>query len=170
MLEVEDFTGLVTCTATTGMAPAGVFGRMLQVARNLIMPTEAYAAALGGGTGGLLGGLSDLGVVTVSAVGLTISKVPDGVTTAPLDEFTVVARAPSGSTVAGVDVTITVIGNNGSYDVIGDPTARTDFNGIAHFTNVRIDKAGGYTVQATSEYEDYGAQGAATLRMFHIKQ
>ena len=170
VLEVTDFTGLVTCSTTTGMAPTGVFGRVLQVARKLVMPSEAYAAALGGGTGGLLGGLSDLGVVTVSAVSLTISKVPDGVTTAPLAEFTVVARAPSGSTVAGVDVTINVIGNNGSYTVIGDPTARTDFNGIAHFTNVRIDKPGGYTVQATSQYEDYGAQGAATSRMFHIKQ
>lgn len=170
VLEVTDFTGLVTCSTTTGMAPTGVFGRVLQMARKLVMPTEAYAAALGGGTGGLLGGLSDLGVVTVSAVSLTISKVPDGVTTAPLAEFTVVARAPSGSTVAGVDVTINVIGNNGSYTVIGDATARTDFNGVAHFTNVRIDKPGGYTVQATSQYEDYGAQGAATSRMFHIKQ
>ena len=48
-----------------GSVRAGASGR-----RKLVMPTEAYAAALGGGTGGLLGGLSDLGVVTVSAVSL----------------------------------------------------------------------------------------------------
>ena len=171
VLEEVDFADLVTCTTTTGMAPTTVFGRVLQVARNVFLPGEAYAAAFGGGTGGLLGGLSDLGVVTVRSVSLTISRIADGVSTDPLPAFTVTATAPSGSTVAGVDVKLTVIGNSGSFHVTPDPTtARTDFNGIAHFTNVTIDKPGGYTIQATSSYDDYGSQGAATSKWFHVKQ
>jgi hypothetical protein len=173
VLEDVTFTDLITClpaAPVVGMAPTSIFGRILQVARNVFLPAEAYASQEGGGTGGLLGGLSDLGVVTVGSVSLTFSKIPDGVSTQPLSEFTVTAKTPSGSTVAGVDVIITVIGNNGSFKVTGDTTARTDFNGVAHFGTVQIDKPGGYTVQATSSYDDYGAQGAATSKMFHIKQ
>lgn len=171
-------TGL-QCSAASDAVALGAFGRVVDLARKLFMPEAAYAGQQGGGTGGLLGGLSDLGVVTSAAPALTFSNVADGRISDLMPVFTVTAKTANGSTFAGMTITLSVTGNAGSFNVYQtvdgvenpnpNPTAVTDINGVAHFDNVRIDKAGGYTLGATGSDGDYSGS-PTTTNLFHIKR
>ena len=168
---ITDFSTLgLVCPTTVGAAPTGLFGRLAHLVKSAVMPTPAYAAAFGGGTGGLLGGLSDFGVVDVATVNLAIDSVMDSRTTETIPSFRVVATAGQGSLLPGVQVTIAVAGNQGSWMLGGTKTVTTDTLGVAVFDNLNLDKAGGYLFSATSSYTGFQTATVKLSNMFWIKQ
>ena len=64
----------------------------------------------------------------------------------------VTARDPSGRTVTGFTGTVTLaLANNPSDGTLSGPTTVTAVNGVARFSNLRVDRAGtGYTLRASS--------------------
>lgn len=164
--------GLDCSSALTVATRSGVLDRLAQFAASVLLPEPAYAAASGGGTGGTVNGLSDFGVVDVSSVSLTMDRIKDAKTTTAIDTFRVVAKTGNGSLLPSVVVTIAVVGNSGSFNVTpAEPTATTDANGVATFTGINIDKAGGYTVTASATSAGItGTAANVTSNLFHIKQ
>jgi len=170
VLAVADFTtlGLQCPQTTSSAAPTGLFGHLARAVRSLVVPQPAWAARLGGGTGGLLGGLSDLGVVDPVAVGLAMGRVRDSRTTQAIPAFEVRATAAEGTEMAGIAVTIAVAGNSGSWNLTGTTTRLTGSDGIARFDDLRLDKPGGYIFKATSSTVGFPDTVVESL-MFHIK-
>jgi hypothetical protein len=134
-----------------------------------LAPQPAHAATmmfrLGGGGTGLVGGLSDIGPVTFTSV-VTFTQKPKNtsVSTQPQQftpTVTVTNFTAKGHPVANVLITLSVASNNGSFNISGN-TAYTNADGIATFPNLRIDKAGGYTMTASSEV------GGSTSVFFNI--
>lgn len=124
----------------------------------------ATAVVRGGGGTGLVGGLSEIGPVsftslvtfTVKPKNTSVSKNPQFVPTVTVQNLTA-----KGNPLKGVTITLSVVSNNGSFAISGN-TATTDANGIATFPNLKIDKAGGYTMTAVSEV------GGSTSIFFNI--
>ncbi|MGE5091840.1 MAG: hypothetical protein ACM3OH_06675 [Bacillota bacterium] len=174
ILTVQDILPLVTAgvldctTPLASAAPRGLLPRLAGLALSFVTPQAAYAAALGGGTGGTLNGLSDIGVLDAGQVNLTMSFISDATTTTALAPFTVTAKGNGGTVLPDVTIHLLVSGNSGSFTPIS-PTAVTDANGVATFTGVLLDKAGGYTLEATSDFTGY-TQSAVFSNLFHIKQ
>jgi hypothetical protein len=63
--------------------------------------------------------------------------------------------------IANVLITLSVVSNNGGFTISGN-TAYTNADGVATFPDLHIDKAGGYTMTATSEV------GGSTSVFFNI--
>lgn len=173
ILTVQDFTPLVTlgvldCTTQLASAPpSGLLPRLAAMALSFVTPQAAYAAALGGGTGGTLNGLSDIGVLDAGRVNLTMSFINDATVTTALGDITVIAKGNGGTVLPNVSVQLLISGNNGSYTPI--TTSRvTDVNGLATFSGIIIDKAGGYTLEASSSFTGYDPS-ASFSNLFHIK-
>jgi hypothetical protein len=154
-------------TSSTLNAGFGGFA-FLSKAASWLAPKPAYAAMFatrsGGGTG-LVSGLSEIGPVSFTSV-VSFTVPPQNTTrSASPQQFTptvtVLDTTSHGNPVKGVLITLTVVGNNGSYNISGD-TATTNQSGIATFPNLHIDKAGGYTVTATSEV---GGSASATFNI-----
>lgn len=170
LLATVDFVALnselgLTCPTLQGRVPNTLFGRMVQFARNAFLPQEAYAGQQGGGTGGLLGGLSDLGVIDVGNASFVMARVKDATTTTPVS-VTVTLKSQSGLAMPGESVSLAVAGNSGSFTPIS-PTAKTNEQGVITFS-VILDKAGGYTLGATV---DYGSGPVMVIsNLFHIKK
>ena len=122
-----------------------------------LAPQPAYAAAmampLGGGGAGLVSGLSEIGPVTYTSV-VSFTQAPQNTSLSANPQFvpvvTVLNVTSNGNPLKGAVITLTVVGNNGSYN-ISNNVATTDDAGVATFPTLRIDKAGGYTMTATSE-------------------
>jgi hypothetical protein len=122
-----------------------------------LAPQPANAATtmfkLGGGGTGLVAGLSDIGPVSFTSV-LTFTVKPKNTSVSKNPQFaptvTVTDSTAKGHPIANVLITLSVTSNNGSFNISGD-TATTNASGVATFPNLRIDKAGGYTMTATSE-------------------
>jgi hypothetical protein len=174
ILTVRDFTPLVSSgvlqcpTATASATPTGFLPRLAALVRTVFLPTPAYAAADGGGTGGTLNGLSDIGVIDAGQVNLTMSPISDATTTTPLGTITVTAKGNSGTGLPNVTITLLVSGNNGSYTRI-TTNAQTDAHGIVTFSGITLDKAGGYTLEATANFTGFADAGVFS-NLFHIKQ
>jgi len=122
-----------------------------------LAPATANAATMfvvksGGGTT-LVGGLSDIGPVSYTSV-VTFLQPPTNTSVSKNPSFTPSVQVKNvtanGNALVGVTITISVTNNNGSYTITGN-TAVTDANGIATFPLLYIDKAGGYTMTASSE-------------------
>ena len=162
-----------TTSAVLGNATRpGLFGRLVHFAASIVTPTPAYAAKSGGGTGGLLGGLSDIGVSDVGLARLAITFVQDSRTTKPVT-LSVTMKTAGGNPMPGETVVITVAGNSGSFTPI-DVSGVTDKDGKASFSFI-LDKPGGYTVSAASDYGNDATDGTAVpataiSNLFHIKQ
>ena len=138
-------------------SPMSSFALGLKRAASWFAPRPLYAAAMptfaGGGGAGLVDGLSEIGPVSFTSV-VSFSTPPKRVKLAaqPQDPpIAVLNQTSNGNPLAGVLITLTVIGNSGSFTnpPVGS-TATTDEDGIATFSNLVIDKAGGYTITATS--------------------
>lgn len=174
ILTVQDIQPLVTagvldCSTPLGSAaPSGLLPRLATLAFSFITPQAAYAAASGGGTGGTLNGLSDIGVLDAGQVRLTVSFINDATTTTALAPFTVTATGNGGTALPDVTIHLLVSGNSGSFTPIS-ASAVTGANGVATFSGILLDKAGGYTLEATSDFAGY-TQSAAFSNLFHIKQ
>jgi hypothetical protein len=108
--------------------------------------------AFGGGGGGLVSGLSNIGPVSFTST-VAYVQPPRNTRRSANPQFvpTVVVRNVSaqGNPIQGSLITITVTVNNGSFNISGN-TATTNSAGIATFPNLKIDKPGGYTATATS--------------------
>jgi hypothetical protein len=146
------------CPVTSNQTQSG--NSLFAAATRLVTwlaPQPANAAAtmfkVGGGGTGLVGGLSDIGPVSFTSVvtftvkpkNTSVSKNPQFVPTVTVTNFTA-----KGHPIANVLITLSVVSNNGSYTISGD-TATTDATGTATFPNLKITKAGGYTMTAASE-------------------
>jgi hypothetical protein len=120
-----------------------------------LSPRPLHAATtmlLAGGMGGSLGGLSPIGPVVVdgSTVTLTFTQQP---TTASINRdfnpaIKVYAATASGIALGGVQITLTVLGNNGTPITLKGYVATTANDGVALFDHFQTDKAGGYLFEA----------------------
>jgi hypothetical protein len=150
--------------------PRTLAGRLLR----LFAPEPLHAAVvLTKGGGGGISTLSDFELVE----GVTLQQTFD---TQPADAFafqpiTVVLKVVAlgtGNTqvpVEGVQLTLTVIGNQGSFTVNPQPpTGTTGDDGKATIT-FTLDKPGGYTISSGATLGGYQIAPASSL-MFHIKQ
>jgi hypothetical protein len=136
-------------------------------------PLHAAAVALTKGGGGGISTLSDFELVQ----GVTLQHTFD---TQPADAFafqtiTVVLKVVAVGTgntqvpVEGAQLTLTVIGNQGSFTVNPQlPTGTTGDDGKATIT-FTLDKPGGYTISSGATLGGYQIASATSL-MFHIKQ
>jgi hypothetical protein len=142
------------------------FGSMMELAASWFTPKSLFAAPAFGGGGGLVTGLSEIGPVTFTPV-VAFAVAPKNTKLSASPQFTptvkVTVLSTHGNPFKHVFVTLSVVGNSGSFTnpPVGS-TAYTDENGIALFPDLYIDKAGGYTVTATSEV---GGSASATFNI-----
>lgn len=145
--------------APTSMTQSGssMFAAAANRLATWLAPAPANAAAMfvtrsGGGTT-LVGGLSDIGPVSFTSV-VTYSVKPTNTSVSKPTQWNpavaVTDTTANGNPIANVLITLSVVSNSGSFHITGD-TATTNASGIATFPNLHIDKAGGYTMTATSE-------------------
>lgn len=155
----------------TILAPAGVpgfcssqpplntyrsgFGSMMDLAASWFTPKPLFAMPPFGGGGGLVSGLSEIGPVTFTAVVSFKTPPQNSKLSAKNQQFSptveVTVLTTHGNPLKDVEVYLDVTGNSGSFTKppIGS-TATTNSDGIAAFPTLYIDKAGGYTVTATT--------------------
>ena len=134
-----------------------------------LAPQRAHASrlampAFGGGGGGLVSGLSEIGPVSfTSTVAFVVPPRNTKRSASPQFVPTVKVRnvSANGNAIQGSLITITVAVNHGSYNISGN-TAITNAAGIATFPNLKIDKPGGYTATAVS---DVGGSAVATFQI-----
>jgi hypothetical protein len=132
------------------------FGSMMELAASLFTPKSLFAAPSFGGGGGLVTGLSEIGPVTYTPV-VSFSTPPKDSKLSASPQFkdpvTVTVLTTHNNPLKHVLVTLTIVGNSGSFTnpPVGSAPDYTDENGIVSFPNLYIDKAGGYTITATSE-------------------
>jgi hypothetical protein len=142
------------------------FGSMLELATSWFTPRPLFAMPLLKGGGGLVSGLSEIGPVTyTSIVSFTTPPKNTKLSASPQfkDVVTVTDTTANGNPLKGVLITLVVVGNAGSFtNPPQGSTATTNEFGIAVFPNLYIDKAGGYTVTATSEV---GGSASATFNI-----
>jgi hypothetical protein len=137
--------------------PMSSFAFGLKQAASWLAPRPLYAAAMptrfGGGGAGLVDGLSEIGPVTFTSV-VSFSNPPKTIKLSkqPHDPpIAVTDTTSNGNPLAGVEITLTVVGNSGSFSYpVGSNIALTNELGIATFPNFVIDKSGGYTITAES--------------------
>jgi hypothetical protein len=160
--------------------PSSFLGGAKSLFASVFSVTPLYAMPLGGGGAGLVGGLSEIGPVTFvdslafqgqpnvpNAVVRDSVYGSDGDTTTSQFTPVVTVRAVSKGAknpLVGVNITLSVIGNSGSFNPSG-LTATTDNLGYARFPNFSLNKAGGYTITATSEF---GPGSAITSNLFNV--
>lgn len=170
-LQIPLYCGTLSTAMLTEPGPGTFAGRLLR----LFSPQPLHAAAvlsrLGGGGG--VATLSDFELVE----GVTLQHTFD---TQPPDAFAgqdvtvvlkVVALGSNNSQVPieGVKLTLTVIGNQGSFTVDPPtPTGTTGEDGKATIS-FKLDKPGGYTISSTATLSGYTIAPINSL-MFHIKQ
>ena len=132
----------------------------------------------GGGGGGLVSGLSEIGPVEFTDTLSFVLPVPNAARsdtakskdadplTSQFSPIIQVARRARrrNNPLFGVTLTLTVFGNQGSY-LASNGSAVTDANGVASFPNFYIDKSGGYTIIAKAP--EFGTPGA-TSNLFNI--
>jgi hypothetical protein len=176
------------CTApfTSLEAPSSMFAFAAHRVASWFAPKPAFAASrammptgfkTGGGT---VGGLSEIGAIQFQDT-LTMTRVPNAAVSDtalsydsdPLSNqfgsggLAVTAQTKVGhNALAGVVIKLTIVNNKGSYVPSPFDTATTDETGVARFPRFFVDKAGGYTVVATTL--DFGNVGAWTTNVFNI--
>jgi hypothetical protein len=142
------------------------FRSMMEVATSWFTPQPLFAMPTFGGGGGLVTGLSEIGPVTyTSVVSFTVPPTNTSLSASPQfpNTVTVTDTTANGNPFKHVLITLTVVGNSGSFTnpPVGSTAYTNDF-GIATFPTLFIDKAGGYTVTATSEV---GGSAQATFQI-----
>jgi hypothetical protein len=144
-------------TSSNSAASTSMFAWATSQAASWFAPQPAYASTammpVGGGGAGLVGGLSEIGPVSYVSV-VSFTQAPGNTSVSANPQFvptvTVQNVTSNGNALKGAVITLTVVGNKGSFNISGN-TATTDASGIATFPSLLIDKAGGYTMTATSE-------------------
>jgi hypothetical protein len=167
ILSPDNALSFCTVTSSATQSSSALFAAAASLA-TWLAPAPAHAAttafAFGGGGTGLVGGLSDIGPVSFTSV-VTFTVPPTNTSVSFAQQWnpvvTVTDTTAKGHPIANVLITLSVASNNGSYNMTGN-TAITDANGVATFPNLHIDKAGGYTMTASSEV------GGSTSVFFNI--
>ena len=132
------------------------FTSVMQLAASWFAPKSLFAAPAFGGGGGLVSGLSEIGPVTYTPV-VSFSQPPLDSRLSASPQFkkpvTVTVLTTNGNPLKGVLVTLTIVGNSGSFTnpPLGSIPAETNDDGVVSFPDLYIDKAGGYTITATSD-------------------
>ena len=155
----------------TGFEGRGALAFVRHVA-DWFAPKSLHAAtAFFGGMGGSLGGLSPIGPVLIvpSTVSLAFIQQPsNGSINQPITPtITVSAVTANGTPLDGVEVTLTVVGNSGSFTLSGN-IATTTNGGVASFPNFQTDKAGGYTLVATGTIAGGDTKPSAVSVLFNV--
>jgi hypothetical protein len=163
-----DVPSFCTPSQTGVESSASMFASAAQRVVSWLAPRPAYAStrsmmfAFFGG-GGLVSGLSEIGPVqvidTVSFPRIGKAKVSQ-TTNQFSPAISVFVRTTAGTPLAGVTVTLTVANNSGSFTPPSDSVAVTNASGIATYPNFYLNKAGGYTITATTEF---GTTGVSNL-------
>jgi len=147
------------CPAQTGARQTtSSFALAARQVVDWLAPQTAQAStmampAFGGGGGGLVSGLSEIGPVSfTSTVAFVVRPRNTKRSANPQFVPTVTVRnvSTNGNAIQGSLITISVAVNNGSFTITGN-TAVTNAAGIATFPNLKIDKPGGYTATAVSD-------------------
>jgi hypothetical protein len=130
------------------------FGDAMRRVASLFSPQPLYAFGVGGSA--LVRDLSFLGAVTYTDSLEFVANIPNanvsnhstqfGTPGIQVRAFTRATHTP----LFGVPIQLDVIGNKGSFIDHNKVQATVGPNGIATFTSYFIDKAGGYTITATS--------------------
>ena len=157
------------------MAPEGTgFFAFAKRVASRFAPKPLYAF-FARDAGGLLSGLSPGGAVVFTATDATLAfvqQIPDANVSTLVNQFVpaiqVQVTTAKGTALGGVDVTLRVSGNNGSYTPPSDSVEVTDASGVAHFKTFYLNKAGGYTITATGDVIG-SATKSAISNLFHIK-
>jgi hypothetical protein len=156
ILSPDDALSFCPTASNTTQSSSSLFAAAANLA-TWLAPQPAHAATmmfrLGGGGTGLVGGLSDIGPVSFTSV-VKFGVKPTNTSVSKPQQWnpivTVADSTAKGHPIANVLITLSVASNSGSFNITGD-TATTDATGVARFPNLHIDKAGGYTMTATSE-------------------
>jgi hypothetical protein len=135
---------------------------------NYFLP-QPLMARIGGGSA-LVSGLSDLGAVTFdvdtnTAVTFYTQPASGKLNANPQfkDPIAVQVLSTNGTALGDVKVSLTVVGNSGSFTPPADSVRFTGADGIATFPDFQLDKAGGYTITAhTPSY------GSAVSNLFNL--
>jgi hypothetical protein len=143
----------------TLMNSASPFTFAMRTIGSWLAPRPAYAApatmfAFGGGGGGLVSGLSEIGPVEFTGV-LDFVTPPSNSSVSLHPQFAdtvkVSAKTSAGkNALEGIPITLSVVGNNSVIVFPEGNTATTNAQGIAVFPNLYINKAGGYRMTAAT--------------------
>jgi hypothetical protein len=159
--------------------PSGANGfsglRLAQRALDIFAPRPLEAAMIIGSVGGGRSVLSPFAVIDMQSVRFAfVHGIADGSISKPLadtsgDPAQVRVTTLNGTPLPGASVTLSIYGNSSSIAFFQDGSAAasttvsrtTDANGVATFDNVRLTKAGGYTLVAGGSFD--GVAGASAL-------
>ena len=165
-----DCTGLALSTvdATSGG------GRLMHALLELVRPAPLFASTVAfAGIGGLKGSFSPFEVVYGAQIVLSFEDQPaNGLVNTALTgkaggELSVKVTAALGTPWEGILVHVDAVTNNGKGVTACGNNATTDEQGVAHFPNLTVSKAGGYFLVATTVEEttdpDVAAYSTATV-------
>lgn len=144
--------------------------------KSLFMPSNAWAQDdlsrdfIGGGPSGW--SPMSWGVVAGSDMVLSFKVQPkNGNISAPLQPFVVHAQTAAGNALQNVFVKVSVANNSGTPAgayVTGTVTVKTDPSGDATFSDIVVNKAGGYLIGATGLYGTVKTD-STTSTLFNVK-
>jgi hypothetical protein len=186
---VAGWTGAAECPSTLAAStsgPVGFLRHALAEGFRAISPSPAYAALVGrvGGSGGTAGSFSPFGGVTLTAIdfeggqGGFATSPSTGLTGVLSPQPTFLVQTKNGTPIPGVTIKINLTNNSGSFSVCLNAnkvpltlplTLTTDENGRAGFTDLAVDKPGGYTMTATTHFDGY-PETVATAPRFNLSQ
>jgi hypothetical protein len=173
IIPTADGTFLPGCE-TEPTAPSELGARLIQAFVRLVQPAPLHASvALAGGIGGLKGAFSPFEIVYGAQIQLSFPAQPANATiNTPIkgagnSELQVLVVAANGTPWEGILVRINAVTNNGEGVFACGNETETDEDGIAHFPNLTVSKAGGYFLVATtvesSSDPDVTAYSAASV-------
>lgn len=166
-----NFAKLSVSPGSNGFSPL----RLARHALDIFAPRTLEAAMIIGSVGGGRSVLSPFAVIDMQSVQLAfVHGIADGVISQPLADTggnpaQVRVSTLNGSPLSGATVTLSIAGNSSSIAFFQDGSAAanttvsraTDANGLATFSNVRLTKAGGYTILAVGSFD--GVTGTSVL-------
>jgi hypothetical protein len=183
----EEELGCATPPAFATLSlPSGAKGfsplHLAQRALDIFSPRTLQATMIIGSVGGGRSVLSPFAVIDMQSVQLAFTgTIADGAISKPLafrsgDPVQVRVSTKNGSPLSDATVTLSIVGNSSSIAFFQDGSAApsvtvsrtTDANGVATFDNLKLTKAGGYTLDATGAFD--GVAGTTTLsNLFNMK-
>jgi hypothetical protein len=133
-------------------------------------PSDFSRDFIGGGPSGW--SPMSWGQVAGTAMNLGFTKQPRNTDkSVAIPTFVVHAATAAGNALPGVNVTISVFNNSGEPAgafVSGTVTVKTDSNGDATFSDVNVNKAGGYRINASGSFGGV-ATNTTTSVLFNVK-
>jgi hypothetical protein len=172
------FATLSTPSGARGFSPL----RIAQRALDIFTPRTLQATMIIGSVGGGRSVLSPFAVIDMQSVRLAfVDTIVNGTISNPLaaksgGPVQVRVSTQNGSPLPDAAVTLSIAGNSssiaffqdGSAAASGTVTRTTNANGVATFDNVKLTKAGGYTLVATGSFDGVGGTSVLS-NLFNIQ-